>query len=59
MYIHCVAKNVLPLTCYNLYVHSSIATIFGKNVADNEIEGLTGVAMATNFGNKIAITGFA
>jgi len=27
-------KNVPPLTCNNLYVHSSIATIFSKNVAD-------------------------
>jgi len=25
-------KNVPPLTCYNLYIHASIATIFGKNV---------------------------
>jgi len=32
--IHCVSKNVPPLTCYNLYVHGSIATIFGKNVAE-------------------------
>jgi len=28
-------KNVPPpLTCYNVYIHSSIATIFGKNVAE-------------------------
>jgi len=27
-------KNVPPLTCYSLYIHSSIATIFGKNVAE-------------------------
>jgi len=26
-------KNVPPLTCYNLGIHGSIATIFGKNVA--------------------------
>ena len=26
-------KNVPHLTCYNLYIHSSIATIFGTNVA--------------------------
>jgi len=26
-------KNLPPLTCYNLYIHGSIATIFGKNVA--------------------------
>ena len=26
-------KNVPHLTCYNLYIHRSIATIFGKNVA--------------------------
>jgi len=33
-HIHCVSKNVPPLTCYNLYIHGSIATIFGKNVAE-------------------------
>jgi len=27
-------NNVPPLTCYNLYIHSSIATIFGTNVAE-------------------------
>jgi len=27
-------KNVPPLTCYNLYIHGSIATIFGTNVAE-------------------------
>jgi len=27
-------KNVPRLTCYNLYIHRSIATIFGKNVAE-------------------------
>jgi len=27
-------KNVPPLTCYNLYIHGSIVTIFGKNVAE-------------------------
>ena len=32
--LHCVSKNVPPLTCYNLYTHGSIATIFGKNVAE-------------------------
>jgi len=26
-------KKVPPLTCYNLYTHGSIATIFGTNVA--------------------------
>jgi len=25
-------KKVLPLTCYNLYIHASIATIFGTTV---------------------------
>jgi len=30
-----VYKNVPPLTCYNLYTHGLIATIFGKNVAEN------------------------
>ena len=32
--LHCVSKNVPPLTCYNLYIHGSIATIFGKNVGE-------------------------
>jgi len=31
---YCVSKNVPPLTCYNLYIHVSIATIFGQNVAE-------------------------
>ena len=31
-YIVC-QKDVPPLTCYNLSIHGSIATIFGKNVA--------------------------
>jgi len=34
MKLHCVSKNIPPLTCYNLYIHGSIATIFGKNVAE-------------------------
>jgi len=32
--LHCVSKNVSPLTCHILYRHGSIATIFGKNVAE-------------------------
>jgi len=27
-------KNVPPFTCYNLYIHGSIATIFSTNVAE-------------------------
>jgi len=34
-FVHCVSKNIPPLTRYNLYVHSSIARIFGINVAEN------------------------
>jgi len=34
MYLHYVSKNVPPLTCYNRYIHGSIATIFGTNVAE-------------------------
>ena len=30
-----VSQKVPPLTCYNLYIHDSIATIFGTNVAEN------------------------
>ena len=26
--LHCVPKNVPPLSCYNFYIHGSIATIF-------------------------------
>ena len=33
-YTLCLQKNVPPLTCYNLYIHRSIATIFGNNVAE-------------------------
>jgi len=32
--LHCVSKNVPPLTCYNGYIHGFIATIFGENVAE-------------------------
>jgi len=32
--LHCVSKNVPPLTCYILYVHGSIATIFGTSIAE-------------------------
>jgi len=35
MYIYTVSqKNVPPLTCCKLYIHSSIATIFGTNVVE-------------------------
>jgi len=27
-------KKVPPLTCYNLYIHGLIVTIFGKNVVE-------------------------
>jgi len=34
--VHCVSKNVPPLTCYNLYtcIYGSIATLLGTNVAE-------------------------
>jgi len=33
--VHCVSKKRLTFTtCYNFYIHSSIATIFGTNVAE-------------------------
>jgi len=32
--LYTVSKNVPPLTCYNLYIHGSTATIFGTNVAE-------------------------
>jgi len=32
-YSLCLKKNVPPLTCYNLHIHGSIVTIFGRNVA--------------------------
>jgi len=33
--IHCVSKNVPPLTCYNLDTHDPITIIFGRNVTEN------------------------
>jgi len=30
--LHCVSKNVLPLTCYNLDLHNPITIIFGRIV---------------------------
>jgi len=32
--LHCVSKNVPPLTCYNLDIHSPIAIIFGRGVTE-------------------------
>jgi len=35
--LHCVSKKSHTFTVwYNLYIHSSIATIFGTNVAEKE-----------------------
>jgi len=34
IFIHCVSKNVRPLTCYNLDIHDPIAIIFGRNLID-------------------------
>jgi len=35
LYLHCVTKKRPTFTtCYNFYIHSSIATIFGINVAE-------------------------
>jgi len=36
--VHCVSKNIPPLTCYNLDIHDSI--IFGRNVA-KKVRNLT------------------
>jgi len=33
--LHCVSKRPTFTTCYNFYIHSSIATIFSTNVAEN------------------------
>jgi len=33
--LHLCLKNVPPLSRHNLYIHGSITTIFGKNVAAN------------------------
>jgi len=38
-----------------------LGVVFGVNLSNDniaKIEGLRGIAMATNFGTKIAITGF-
>jgi len=32
--IYTVSQNIPPLTCYNRYIHGSIATISGKNAAE-------------------------
>jgi len=32
--VYTLSKNILPLTCYNLYTHCSIVTIFGITVAE-------------------------
>jgi len=32
--VHRVSKNVPPLTCYNLHIHSSIMIIFGIRVTE-------------------------
>jgi len=32
--LHRVSKNVPPLTCYNLDIHSSITIIFGTRVTE-------------------------
>ena len=34
--IHCVSKNVPPVTCYNLDIHDPTAIIFGRSVTDKE-----------------------
>jgi len=31
-HVHCVSKNVPPLTCYNLDVHDPSVIIFGRSV---------------------------
>ena len=33
-FVHRVSKNVPPLTCYNLDIHSSITIIFGTRVTE-------------------------
>jgi len=30
----CLKKRPTPFACYDLYIHGSIATIFGTNVAE-------------------------
>jgi len=32
--LHCVSKNVPPLTCYNLDKHDPIAIIFGRSITE-------------------------
>ena len=32
--LHCVSKNVPPLTCYNFDVHHLIVIIFGRSVTE-------------------------
>jgi len=34
--LHCVAKNVRPLTCYNFDIHYLITILFGSSVTGTE-----------------------
>jgi len=34
--VHCVSKNVPPLTCYNLDIHDPIAIVFGWSVTEKK-----------------------
>ena len=34
LYTLCLKKRPTFTTCYNFYIHSAIATIFGTNVAE-------------------------
>jgi len=32
--VHCVSKNVPPVTCYNLDIHEPIVLIFGRSITE-------------------------
>ena len=50
-------KKTSPLTCYDLYIHGSIATIFGKTVAEkvgnqNNLSTSPNYCFSTTWGNS-------
>ena len=54
--LHRVSKNVPPFTCCNLYIHGSIATVFGKNVAE-KVDNQNVLYFPPHLTNASAVTG--
>jgi len=54
--LHCVSKNVPPLTCYNFDIQHPIMTIFGRNVTEkvgNQMMSQNGSGNNNNNNTKI------